>query len=132
MPKYLAAGTSSSIIIKRMTTSNFVTPYYVWNLDNKDSKVMNNYYADNYSLSPYFQAFTFSNFAGSPTAGCIPLKQGEYTYRVYEMNEPYNLNLSSTNSVVVTTGILVIGNTYSEVNTYTQSTDQEIFTYNDF
>lgn len=128
MPIFLQAGTATGIAIQLRDQAVLLYPYYVWNIQSKATKLSYNYQADNYSGSPYFDAFTFSNLAGSPTAGYIPLPGGEYEFNVYEKDTPYDLTIGITNSLVGN-GILIIGGTYTSVDMYTQSSSQQIYTY---
>lgn len=124
------SGASSSVAVTLREKTQSLNPYYVWQLESKSRKTSTYYYADNYSTSPYFDIFTFSNTPGSATAGHIGLPGGEYIYRVYESSIPYSITASTGN--LTETGICIIANTYSNINIYTQSTDQVIHTYRDF
>ncbi len=126
-----AEGTASVIMTQLRQNTHYPNPYYVWTLQRSASGQMYVFCADNFSNSPYYDAFTVSNLSGSATAGYIPLQGGQYTYRVYEKQVPYDLSIGSTNSMVGT-GIFRIGLTYSEIISYTGSTPINMATYKDF
>jgi len=128
---YIDPNTSSNVTVTLREKANGLNPYYTWVLIDKESKLTYTYSADNFSNSPYFDSFTFTNGVGSPTAGYIPLSGGEYEYEVYEKTLQYDLNIS-VNDNLVERGILIIGNTYSNIQQYTQSTYQEVYVYRKF
>jgi len=107
--------------------SNQVNPYFTWKIVDKDSNYEYVFTADDFSTSPwYWNRFTIS--IASPeglTAGIIDVPAGQYMYEIYEMSNPYDLNLN--NSIgMIETGLITINPTYSLPQTYTYSTNTTV------
>jgi len=111
-------------------STNLVNPYFTWKLVNKQSLVETVFYQDDSSTTPwYYNSFTVS--IATPvglTQGIINIPAGEYQYFVYQMNNPYDLNLNNAVKEVEN-GILVLNATYSQYLSYTQSSGT-VLTYN--
>lgn len=103
-------------------STNLVNPYFTWKITNKQSLAETIFYADDFSQVPwYYNSFTVS-VSSTPglTAGIINITPGEYTYQVYQMANPYDLNLSNAIKEVET-GILILSATYTPQASFTQS-----------
>lgn len=103
-------------------STNLVNPYFTWKIKNKQSLEETIFFQTDSSDVPwYYNSFTLS-ISTTPglTAGIINVKSGEYQYFVYQMNNPYDLNLNNAVKEVEN-GILVVTATYSQLQTYTQS-----------
>lgn len=122
---------TNSVILTLREKSTLSNPYYTWIILDKETKLTYTYSVDNYSNSPYFDAFTISNTTGSPTQGHIPLSGGEYEYTIYQKTTQYDLNILPTD-IIVENGIMIITNTYSNTLSYTQSSYKQIYTYRNF
>lgn len=94
--------------------STELNPNYTFKITHKESLYEYKFCAENFSYSPYWDAFTISIGTGSATAGYVDCDYGEYTYEVYETESQYDLGLTSSLGLVET-GILIINPTYSEV-----------------
>ena len=115
---YLNPGTNSIVVTLYEKCLNITNPYFTWQIENKTTKDVTYFYQDDSSDAPwYYNSFTLSvATAAGLTAGILNNPAGEYTYVVYEMNEPYNLNIaSSSNPNPVETGILKIVGTSSGI-----------------
>lgn len=120
--RYLDFGGNEVIVTLYENSTNIVNPYYTWKLENKDTLVNTVFYQDDHSSYPwYYNSFTLSvaTYSGL-TAGVLDLDYGQYNYFIYEMANPYDLDLNNSLGLVEN-GILYINATYSTVSTFTQS-----------
>lgn len=104
-------------------STNLVNPYFTWRIINKQSLVETIFYANDFSQVPwYYNSFTVSASTTTIglTAGIINSAPGEYTYTVYQMSNPYDLDLANAIKEVET-GILVISATYTPQESFTAS-----------
>ena len=127
---YLQPGTNSvtTTLFEKSNTSN---PYYTWVLSRKGTFEDVTFYQDDCSPVPYYyNTFTISVVNTTPglTNGVIIANAGEWTYTVYEMTEPYNLNIGSA-SGIVETGICIISGTYTTNESYTGTNNDNIIYY---
>jgi hypothetical protein len=110
--------------------STSVQPYYTWELERKGTFDTVVFFQTDSSYAPwYWNAFTISvaTYSGL-TAGIIQANSGEWTYTVYEMSNPYDLNLNNAIGVVET-GICIINGTYSQTESYTGTQNATITYY---
>jgi hypothetical protein len=102
---------------------NQVNPYFTWVIKEKQSQLSATFSAMDFSQVPmYWNTFTVSvspTFS-SGTNSIIQALPGQYDYTVYEMANPYDLNINNAVGVV-NYGIIVMAATYSPITTYTQS-----------
>jgi hypothetical protein len=115
---YLNPGTNSVIVTLYEKCINILNPYFLWQIENKTTKEVTFFYQNDSSDVPwYYNSFTFSvATAAGLTAGILNNPPGEYTYTVWEMSGPYNLNVgSASNPNPVETGILKIVGTASGI-----------------
>lgn len=125
---YLDPGTSSRVDIQLVYSG--LTPSFSWKLEKKETKELYYFYADTFcNCCPYYMSFTLSTLPGSATAGYLNVLGGEYKYWVYEQNTPYYLTPSNKVSAL---GLMVIGDTYSNIISNTSSNNQTIKTFNSF
>lgn len=125
---YLQQNQNNSITISANQVN--YTNYYTWQLIRKGSFDEVVFYNDSSSPVPeYWQTFTIScaTYSGL-TAGIINVNNGEWTFNVYEMNEPYNLNVASGS--LCKTGICIISGTTTTINSYSGGENQTIKYYN--
>lgn len=113
---YLVNGANRVDVTLWENSTNLVNPYFTWKLFDKKSFMEYVFYADDFSQAPYYyNSFTVSVGVGSATAGFVNITPGEFTYTVYQMAAPYNLNISAAIGEVET-GILVYGATSTAYN----------------
>lgn len=127
---YLNSGVNT-ITVTPYEKSNQIQPYYTWQIIRKGTFEEVIFYQDDSSYSPwYFSTFTVSvGTVSGLTQGKIVANPGEWTYNIWEMQQPYNLSI--TQSVgLVETGILIISGTYTGDNEYIDNNDSEIKYYN--
>ena len=106
-------------------------PYFTWKLVNKQSLQETIFTNDDLSQAPYYYN-TYQITVTTPiglTAGKIDINPGEYTYTIYQMPTPYDLNLSNA-ITQVETGLLIYNATFSNNPVYTQNDSSTIVVYN--
>lgn len=126
---YLNPGTNS-ICLTLGDQATLVQPYYTFQLTRKGSYEDIIFYQDDGSPIPYYwNTFTISvGTVSGLTSGMIVANGGEWTYNVYQMSEPYNLNLASASSLLQT-GICIISSTFAPISGYTGSNSDTIKYY---
>jgi hypothetical protein len=114
---YLSITQSNNVIVTLYDScNNKYNPYFAWKVINQDTLVETIFTADDNSYTPWnYNSFTIS--PAGLTAGILDLKQGQYKYEVYEMSNPYILDLNLAVKQVET-GILNIIGTSSTTSTY--------------
>ena len=103
--------------------SNVVDPYFTWMIQSKTTLQQTVFFQLDHSTAPYYwNAFTVSvsTTQSGLTAGIINVDYGQYNYFVYEMTNPYDLNLNNAINLVEV-GLMNIAGTYSEFVAFTQS-----------
>ena len=126
---YLQSGTNS-ITTTLYEKSTQVQPYYTWKLERKGSFEDVIFYQDDTSWAPwYWNQFqvVVATYSGL-TQGIIQVNPGEWTYTVYEMTAPYDLDLLNAIGVVET-GLCLVEGTYSVNSVYNGTIDNEIVYY---
>jgi hypothetical protein len=127
---YLTNGISNVITITPYEKSNQVQPYYTWQIIRKGTFDEVLFYQDDSSYAPwYWSSFTISvGLNDDPLQGEIIANPGEWTYNIWEMTTPSNLDI--TQSVgLVETGILIISGTSTSDTEYTGNDDSQIVYY---
>lgn len=115
-------GSTSVTVTLYEKCSNQLNPYFTWRINDKDSNVETIFTADDYSSSPYYYN-TFTISVASPeglTSGIIDINAGQYSYEIYEMSNPYDLDLNNAIGIVEK-GLITINATYSQIQSYTSS-----------
>lgn len=116
-------GPSKVVVTLYERCKNLVNPYFTWKLIDKDSDLITIFYANDFSPVPYYwNTFTFSvsPTQSLPVDGIINIPASTYAYEVYEMENPYDLDLNNSLGMVEN-GILTIFATHSNIIAYTQS-----------
>lgn len=109
-------GTTNVVVTLYEKASNKVNPYFLWNLTRKGSNDVITFTADDISPSWwYWNSFniTVATSSISLTQGVIPLIEGEWEYKIYEMEQPYTIGLTYAIGECER-GIMVVGLTFSE------------------
>ena len=126
---YLQSG-SNNVTVTLAEKSSLTQSYYTWQLIRKGTFDNVIFYQDDISSVPYYWnefQITVANYSGL-TAGIIQVNPGEWTYNVYEMSTPYDLNLTNTVGLVET-GICIISGTSTSNSNYTGTNDNTITYY---
>jgi hypothetical protein len=116
---------------EKATITGTATPYYTWQIQNRDSLEWTIFSPDNFSGSPYFDAFTISVGTPSSLTGSnvqLYVEQGQYDYIITQTLTEYSLSITGS---VVETGILQIVGTSTTISQFTQSDTNttKIFNY---
>jgi len=122
MNRYWDFGSQEVIVTLYENSSNITDPQYTWVLENKDTLVKTAFYQEDHSNFPwYYNAFTVSIATQSGlTAGILDLSYGQFNYFIYEMENPFDLDINNSLGLVEN-GIVYIGYTSSGLSTFTQS-----------
>lgn len=116
---------------EKATITGTATPYYTWQIQSRDSLEFTTFAPENFSQSPYYDAFTISIGTPSSLTGSnvqLNIPQGQYDYTIRQTGTEYNLSLTGS---IVETGILQIIGTSTTINQFTQSDTNttKIFNY---
>ena len=116
---------------EKATITGTATPYYTWQIQNRDSLEWTIFSPENFSSSPYYDAFTISIGTPSSLTGStvqLYIEQGQYDYVITQTGVEYNLSITGS---VVETGILQITGTSTPISQFTQSdtNTNKIFNY---
>tara|TARA_R110000868_G_scaffold226152_1_gene478715 strand:+ start:175 stop:567 length:393 start_codon:yes stop_codon:yes gene_type:complete len=122
---YISPTYSRAVYLMLKDKCLSLTPYFTFEFINDSTNDYIYACANDFSTSPYWSGFTFSIVSGTAglTQGQVNLKMGEHKYNVYEMSTQYNLNVNQAVRLV-DTGICLVGNTYSNILSSTQSVSQ--------
>ena len=126
---YLNAGVNKIFATLYEESFNLINPYFTWKLTDKDSDAVYVFCADDNSTAPYYwNSFTVSVGPGSATAGYVDIPPSIYSYEVYEMPNPYDLDLNNSLGIVEN-GLITYNATYSNPVAFTQSNDDVIVVF---
>lgn len=130
---YLSTTQSHKVVLTLSEKATTTTPYYTWQLSNRDSLAITTISPDNFSNSPYYDSFTLSiGTAVSLTASVVMnIPAGEYHYSVYEMANQYDLNINNA-LAQVETGLLMIVGTSTPFVSFTASEGFTFTTFNNY
>ncbi len=130
---YLNNGGTASIVISAKDNVIYPNTYFTFEILNKDSLKTTLFTNTNLSSSPYYNMYiitvTQSGLTSGGTAGIISVPPGQYSYKVYEMVEQYNLDILNAIGVVEY-GILNIPGTVSVPDTFRISENIKVFRTN--
>lgn len=124
-------GTSSVMVTLYENCRNQISPYFTWQLIRDGSLDNIIFTANDISSNPnIYNKFLFiiGSVSGGLTAGVIPVQSGQYNYTVYEMNDPYDLNLNNNLGVVEVGTLNVIQNPITSPPIFTGSTQSNLYT----
>jgi hypothetical protein len=110
--------------------STQIQPYYTWQIIRKGTFDEVIFFQEDSSYAPwYWSSFTISvGINDDPSQGQIIANPGEWTYNIWEMTTPYNLNISESVRLVES-GILIINGTYATDSEYTGNDTSQIIYY---
>ena len=94
------------------------TEFYTFKITNRDSFEETIFSPDDFSDSPYYDAFTVSI---GPTVSltssvCINIRPGQYDFQVYQMPTQHNLDLTQANFLAEFGILQVVGPDFSYVH----------------
>lgn len=121
---YLSTTEPSKVVLQsnrsviNPTNQDLTTSYYTFRITSTDSFNQYVFSPENFSNSPYYDAFTISVGTTSVSmtgSVIIPAASGQYNFEVYKMPTIYNLNIGSA-SYMTEAGILQIVGDFSFSN----------------
>jgi hypothetical protein len=127
---YLSTGTNS-IVVTPYQRATSIQPYYTFQIIRKGTFEEVIFYQNDTSYAQWYWSefqITVAPTQSGLTAGIIVANSGEWTYNIYEMASPYDLNLSNA-ITLCQTGILIINGTYSTNQEYDQTDNSDIKYY---
>jgi hypothetical protein len=128
MVKINQSGTSS-VIFRLNKVSRYANPFYIFQLENQNSKVITTFTGDDVSLSPLsFNEFEFVNgVAFSATQSKLNLDPGVYSLSIFETPYQYDLNIASA-SLLYTNELKIEGDIVPQT-IYFNDTDTDTIVY---
>lgn len=121
---YLSTTEPKKVVLqsnKNMDPNNsaqdLATNYYTFKISSSDSFEEYIFSPENFSNSPYYDAFTISVGTNSSMTGSVVIdaEAGQYNFEVYKMPTEYNLNIASA-SYMTEAGILQLVGSFSFSN----------------
>ena len=125
--KSISQTGTSSVIFRLNKISQWLNPYYIFSLENQNSKIITIFTGDDISNYPLiYNEFEWVNGVSfSATASRFDLDSGNYFLNIYETQYQYDLNLGSA-SLIYTNEIKIEGTPVPEIISFTQSDSDTI------
>ena len=115
-------GSTTSVILRLRQISELATPYYIFSMENKNSREVINMTADDISVAPgLYQEFEWRNGVNGLTAGQFIGDIGEYKITIYDTEYQYNTSIASASSILMYDTMRVYGTSSPTYVSYTQS-----------
>lgn len=115
-------GSTTSVILRLRQISELATPYYIFSMENKNSREIINMTADDISVAPgLYQEFEWRNGVNGLTAGQFIGDIGEYKITIYDTEYQYNTSIASASSILMYDTMRVYGTASPTYVSYTQS-----------
>lgn len=126
MKSILESGTSS-VVFRLNKISQYTTPYYIFQLENQNSKLITLFTGDDISQYPliYNEFELVNGVSFSSTQSRFDLDSGNYFLSIYETQYQYDLNLGSA-SLIYTNEIKIEGDMIPTIVSFTQSDSDTI------
>lgn len=127
---WISTTQSSKVVVTLREKATLPNPYYTWLITNRDSLEQTIFAPENFTPSPYYDAFTISVGTPSFATGSnviLDIVQGQYDYKVFETGTEYSLSMTGS---VVEIGILQVTGTATSIQQFTQSDDDTIKIFN--
>lgn len=126
MVKINQSGTSS-VIFRLNKVSRYANPFYIFQLENQNSKVITTFTGDDVSLSPLsFNEFEFVNgVTFSATQSKLNLDPGVYSLSIFETPYQYDLNIASA-SLLYTNELKIEGDVVPQTIYYDDNDNNTI------
>ena len=123
-------GSTTSVILRLRQISELTTPYYIFSMENKNSKEVINMTADDISFAPgLYQEFEWRNGVNGLTAGQFIGDIGEYKITIYDTQYQYNTSIASASSILMYDTMRVYGTSSPTIVSYTQSDSMQYIYY---
>lgn len=122
-------GATTSVVFRLRQISTLTTPYYIFSMENKNSKQIINMTSDDVSLATgLYQEFEWRNGVNGLTQGQFVGDIGEYEITIYDTQYQYNLDLASASNILLYDTMRVYGTASPTYTSFTQS-DNMTFVY---
>lgn len=121
----ITRGQANQVVVTLKEKVTLVTPDFLFEFKNDDSKDKSFFIASDIStFQDRFNEFTITEKTASPDplAGEVALREGFYTYKVYEQNSTTNLDPDLAGDVVESGKVKVIDATDASLPTYSGET----------
>lgn len=131
MIKLGPTGSTPAIVTLYDKSINLVNPYFTWNVVRKGTLDSYTFYQDDTSPAPYYYNkfdITIGTNSSGLTSGIVPLYPGEWIYNIYEMQNPYDLDLNNAIKLIEN-GLITIEGTFSAIPTYNGVDSNSIIVY---
>jgi len=123
-------GSTNSVILRLRQISELATPYYIFSLENKNSKEVINMTADDISVAPgLYQEFEWRNGVNGLTQGQFIGDIGEYKVTIYDTEYQYNTSIASASNILMYDVMRVYGTSSPTYISYTQSDSMQFVYY---
>lgn len=123
-------GSTTSVILRLRQISELATPYYIFSLENKNSKEVINMTADDISVAPgLYQEFEWRNGVNGLTQGQFIGDIGEYKVTIYDTEYQYNTSIASASNILMYDVMRVYGTSSPTYISYTQSDSMQFVYY---
>lgn len=123
-------GSTTSVILRLRQISELATPYYIFSLENKNSKEVINMTADDISVAPgLYQEFEWRNGVNGLTQGQFIGDIGEYKVTIYDTEYQYNTSIASASNILMYDVMRVYGTSSPTYISYTQSDSMQYIYY---
>lgn len=123
-------GSTTSVILRLRQISELATPYYIFSLENKNSREIINMTADDISVAPgLYQEFEWRNGVNGLTQGQFIGDIGEYKVTIYDTEYQYNTSIASASNILMYDVMRVYGTSSPTYISYTQSDSMQFVYY---
>jgi hypothetical protein len=126
MVKINQSGTSS-VVFRLSKVSQYTQPYFIFQLENQNSKVITTFTGDDISTLPLsYNEFNFVNgVTFSATQSKFNLDSGNYFMSIFETPYQYNLNIASA-SLLYTNELKIEGSVIPQTIYYDDNDNNTI------
>ena len=123
-------GSTTSVILRLRQISQLTTPYYIFSMENKNSREIINMTADDISVAPgLYQEFEWRNGVNGLTQGQFIGDIGEYKVTIYDTEYQYNTSIASASNILMYDVMRVYGTSSPTYISYTQSDSMQFVYY---
>ena len=124
----LVQNTSNNVALTLKEQATLSTPYYIFSFVNDDSGVAKVFTGSDVSVNPtrYNKFVIELNSVEDLNNSVIDLDKGFYTYKVYETETEFDLDLDNATSIVESGKVYVEGSEQLVKSIYTEGNDTKV------